>query len=191
MGTVMRSHIEDWLQFTVGTGASATTYTCKLGEGFSALDENLNAKTSSKQYISDTDATKSVTGYESSFSFTTDFFDSELATRHLYNIARNREVNNAQMTYYRLEKYKGDQKSGAEDWKYYGRKFTVTAEITSMTGGGGEAVSITGSLNPVGNGKHGTLTCTHTGSGASIEYNYAWADVTWDEATDMAREITA
>lgn len=264
--SIMRSGIEDWVSFTVGS----TTYFEKLGEGFTALDENLNPTTSSKQYICDDEASTNTTGYETSFSFTTDFFDSERATRHIYNIARNRKVGaDGSMTYYRLEKYKGDQQSGethsisgtgspsyslngknlvitytssasttvvegdrielsdgsgnkwigtvsanpttttstvtviftavagvtsvdsirvlptvpSGSWKYIGRKFDVTVEVSGMTGGGGEIISIAGNLNPQGNPTNGTLAC----SGGDTP-TYTWTDVAFDEEEDMQRE---
>ena len=180
---MIRNEIQDWMAWSTVSGGTTTKHWGMLGEGFTALDENTNAQTESKAYICDSSQTITTTGYERSFSFSTDFIWSKNAIRKIYNVARNGVVGeDAVVEYYRLEKFKGDQTSPAQAGTvtYIGRKFSVAIEVSSITGGGGEEIVVAGNLNAQGDGEHGKLAIVTSGSTKT----FTWTPLTWDESSE-------
>lgn len=180
---MIRNEIQDWMSWETGAGSQIVKHWGMLGEGFTALDENTNAQTESKAYICDSTQTTTTTGYERSFAFTTDFIWSKNAIRKIYNVARNGVVGEgAIVEYYRLEKFKGDQTNPPVEGtvEYIGRRFEVAIEVSSITGGGGEEITVSGNLNAQGDGEHGKLKIVRSGSTKT----FTWTPLTWDESTE-------
>lgn len=76
----------------------------KLGEGVTALNESPNAKTKSSKYINNPSATKTTTGYETQFPFTSDLIVSEIAIKKVYNIGTSQLTGgDCQMDYVRVD----------------------------------------------------------------------------------------
>lgn len=184
---MIRNNIQDWMCWSTFTGGAEVKHWGMLGEGFTSLDENTNAQTESKAYICDASQTTTTTGYERSFSFSTDFIWSKNAIRKIYNVARNGVVGeDAVVEYYRLEKFKGDQTNPpvAGTVEYIGRRFEVAIEVASMTGGGGEEIVISGNLNAQGDGEHGKLKIVNTGGSKT----FTWTPIAFDESTEYDGE---
>lgn len=148
MNKVIRYMVADYLRVS----KEEETYAL-MGSGFSALDENPNAKVDKTAYINDKSATGSITGYENSFAFNTQFISDEEAIKFIYNVARNQKTGaDAETDYVRVDLYETEA-SGA----YPARKFRVAVEVTSVTGAGTEIMTVAGNLHQVGNFTEGTF----------------------------------
>lgn len=150
---VIRYQIADYL----GIPATGETTTFHLmGTGFNTLDESPTATVDKKAYISDKSATGTITGYENVFAFDSDLMSDEQAIMALYDVGRNQKTGaDAQFSYVRVELFK----TGAGN-AYPARKFTVAAEIASISGAGAETVKVSGNLHQVGNFVDGTFNPT-------------------------------
>ena len=154
MSEIMRNQIADYLN----TGSVLAPSWALMGVGFNTLDENPAAQTKSVVYINDAAETSSIKSYKPSFPFDTDLISDEAAIEKLYDIGRNEKTGAlAQVEYVRVELFKAG--SGANLYK--ARKFTVSVEVASLAGKGGETVKVTGNLNNVGSfvdGEFNTVT---------------------------------
>ena len=149
--TVQRNLIADYLN----TGTSSSENYTLMGTGFNTLDENPNAQNQETIYISDTAATNYIKSYKPVFPFDTDLIASETAVMTLYDIGRNQKTgSDAELDYVRVELFK--PVSDAEK-TYEARKFRVSCEVSSVAGGGGETIKVTGNLNGVGDFIEGTF----------------------------------
>ena len=154
MAEIMRNQIADYLN----VGSVNAPAWALMGVGFNTLDENPAAQTKSVVYINDAAETSSIKSYKPAFPFDTDLISDEAAIEKLYDIGRNEKTGaNAQVEYVRVELFKDG--SGANLYK--ARKFTVSVEVASLAGKGGETVKVTGNLNNVGSfvdGEFNTVT---------------------------------
>jgi len=158
MAEIMRNQIADYLN----TGSVLAPSWALMGVGFNTLDENPAAQTKSVVYINDAAETSSIKSYKPAFPFDTDLISDEAAIEKLYDIGRNEKTGAlAQVEYVRVELFKAG--SGANLYK--ARKFTVSVEVASLAGKGGETVKVTGNLNNVGSfvdGEFNTVTKVFT-----------------------------
>lgn len=159
MPKVIRNMIADYLN----TAAEGPTETWSLmGAGFTSLDENPSAKVDSTAYISDASASGTITGYENTFAFDTQFISDEAAIKKIYEIARNQKVgSDAECDYLRVDLWD----TPTTETKYPARKFRVAVEVTGITGAGTEVVRVAGNLHQVGDfvpGKFDISTKTFT-----------------------------
>lgn len=149
MAKVMRYMIADYLETAAETNSL-------MGTGFTSLDENPSAKVDKTAYINDVSTSGTITGYENSFAFDTQFIEDDAAIAFLYDIARNQKTGSeAETNYYRVDLYK-EGTSGA----YPARKFRVCVEVTGITGAGTEIMKVAGNLHQVGNFTEGTFNTT-------------------------------
>lgn len=149
MAKVIRYQIADYLN-TQGSGATAA-YSL-MGAGFTALDENPAAKVDKTAYISDRSASGTITGYENTFPFDTQFISDDDAIKFIYDVARNQKTGaEAETDYVRVDVYDGDGDS------FPARKFRVAIEVTGITGAATEIVRVAGNLHQVGNFEEGTF----------------------------------
>lgn len=162
--TVMRYQIADYLN----TGTDDTEQYELCGTGFNNLDEEPSAQIDSKIYINDKTATSYVKSYETVFPFDSDLIASEKAVMALYDVGRNHKTGaEAEMDYVRVELFKPVE---SKENTFSARKFRVSAEVSSISGEGGEAIAVSGNLNSVGDfveGEFNTQTKTFTEAGAS------------------------
>lgn len=154
MKKVIRYMVADYLN----TGGTSETYSL-MGSGFTALDENPSAKIDKTAYITDKSTSGTVTGYENSFSFDTQFISDDEAIKFIYDIARDQKTGeDAETDYVRVDLYANE--SGTT---YPARKFRVAVEVTGITGAGTEIMRVAGKLHQVGNFTEGTFdTSTRT-----------------------------
>lgn len=149
--TVQRYMISDYIGITT---SDTTTYHL-MGAGFNTLDENPNAQNQETIYISDKSTTNYIKSYKPVFPFDTDLVKSETAVMALYDVGRNQKTGSeAEFDYVRVELFK--PVSDAEK-TYEARKFRVSCEVSSVAGGGGETIKVTGNLNGVGDFIEGTF----------------------------------
>ena len=81
--SVQRHMIADYIDIS----ATSTPVWELMGTGFTSLNESPNAQVKSSKYINNPSATKTTTGYETQFPFTSEMIVSEKAIRKIYNVA--------------------------------------------------------------------------------------------------------
>lgn len=135
-----------------------------MGTGFTELNEDPGAQTSSKKYINDKSSTSSITGYEGEHGFTADQIPSEKVIKDLISIGKERKTGiDAERNFVRVdldEKADGDTSGTA----FKARMFTVAVEISSFSDNDGE-LQVEGTLHDKGDpvlGKFDTKTKTFT-----------------------------
>nr|WP_302390368.1 hypothetical protein [uncultured Blautia sp.] len=144
---IQRHDIADYLN--VGTAEEPKW--ALMGYGFTTLDEEFGAQSESSKYIHEPSEYSAVVSYTSVFPFTTHMIPDEEAVNALYTVGRNHLTGeDAEFEYCRVELW--DAKS---EGKYAARKFTVSAEVTKMSGDNKQEVS--GNLNAVGDPVDGTF----------------------------------
>ena len=144
---IQRHDIADYLN----VGTSGEPKQVLMGYGFTTLDEEFGAQSESSKYIHEPSEYSSVVAYTSVFPFTTHMIPDEEAVNALYAVGRNHLTGEeAEFEYCRVELW--DTKT---EGKFAARKFTVSAEITKMSGDNKQEVS--GNLNAVGDPVNGTF----------------------------------
>lgn len=150
MAKVIRYQIADYLNTS---GSSETAKYSLMGAGFTALDENPAAKVDKTAYISDRSASGTITGYENTFPFDTQFISDDEAIKFIYDVARNQKTGaEAETDYVRVDVY-----ADSTGTSYPARKFRVAVEVTGITGAATEIVRVAGNLHQVGNFEEGTF----------------------------------
>lgn len=127
-----------------------------MGTGFTTLDENPGAQTSKKKYVNEASSSSSITRYETVFPFESDLIIQQEAVLALYNVGRNHCTgSNAEFQYVRVELWdKADNKEN----EFAARLFTVSAEISSISGE--DEIAVSGNLNATGDPINGTFNTT-------------------------------
>lgn len=132
-----------------------------MGTGFTTLDENPGAQTSKKKYVNEAASSSSITSYETTFPFESDLIIQQEAVLALYNVGRNHYTgSDAEFQYVRVELW---DKVDGKDNEFAARLFTVSAEISSISGE--DEIAVSGNLNAVGdpiNGTFNTVSLTFT-----------------------------
>ena len=131
-GVKQRRTIADYINVTPGDESSATN--TFMGLGFKTINESPGAQVSSKRYVNNKSASKSITGYDSSFPFEIDQIKSEAAVDYIVGIGERRLTGaDAETEYYRVDLDK-PVKNGETVVKdtYYARKFKVAVEVSGL-----------------------------------------------------------
>lgn len=135
-----------------------------MGTGFTELNEDPGAQTSSKKYINDKSSTSSITSYEGEHGFTADQIPSEKVIKDLISIGKERKTGiDAERNFVRVdldEKADGDTSGTA----FKARMFRVAVEISTFSDNDGE-LQVEGTLHDKGDpvlGKFDTKTKTFT-----------------------------
>ncbi|MDR2486711.1 MAG: hypothetical protein LBD12_01975 [Clostridiales Family XIII bacterium] len=124
-----------------------------LGTGFTALNEEPNAQTTTKRYINDAASTKRVTGYEAVNPFTSDYIKSEAAIAFMADIAEMRRTGaDTETDYVRVDL---DDPTGTPG-EFAARKVRVSVEVSSISDTDGE-YTLEGNLNEIGDVVAGTF----------------------------------
>ncbi len=124
-----------------------------MGTGFTTLDENPGAQTSKKKYVNEAASSSSITSYETVFPFESDLIIQQEAVLALYNVGRNHCTgSDAEFQYVRVELW--DKVDGKPN-EFAARLFTVSAEISSISGE--DEIAVSGNLNAVGDPVNGTF----------------------------------
>ena len=140
-----------------------------MGTGFTELNEDPGAQTTSKKYINDKSSTSSITSYEGEHGFTADQIPSEKVIKDLVSIGKERKTGaDAEREFVRVdldEKVEGDTTGTV----FKARMFTVAAEISSFSDNDGE-LQVEGTLHDKGDpvmGKFDTKAKTFTPDSAT------------------------
>ncbi|MGL5149057.1 MAG: hypothetical protein ACRC7N_00585 [Clostridium sp.] len=133
-----------------------------MGAGFTDLNEQPSAQTTSKRYVNDKNATKSIVGYDWSTPFTTDMIRSEKAVDFICNIGELQKVgSDAESDYIIVDL---DKAIAAKQNTFTARKFRVAIEVASFDNNDGD-MSAAGNLLGVGDlivGEFNTTTKSFT-----------------------------
>lgn len=139
------------------------------GTGFTELNEEPNAQTTSKKYINSKSSSSSITSYEGEHPFTADQIPSEEVIKDLISIGKERKIGtDAEREFVRVdldEKAEGDTTGTV----FKARMFTVAAEISSFSDNDGE-LQVEGTLHDKGDpvmGKFDTKAKTFTPDSAT------------------------
>lgn len=143
--------IADYLVFKSEDGTETTAL---LGTGFTSLNESPSPKVNSDAYISDKNASPTVTGYENSFPYDAHLIQDEKALMALYRVGRDQLVGEeAEFDYIRVDLYDG----GETDNVYPARKFHVCAEPGDTNGDPTDVTTTSGTLHQMGDMVKGTF----------------------------------
>ena len=166
MKKVMRRQIADYLGIK-GSGDTVTFHL--MGAGFTSLNESPSPKVDTQPYINDKNASSTITGYENSFSYDTQFIHDEAAVAALIKVAHDQLTGeDAEFDYVRVDLYDAVADS-ANTFK--ARKFRVCVEAGDISGEPTEVVTASGTLRQIGDfvaGTFNTTTKTFTEDGASV-----------------------
>ena len=152
---VKRHEYADYLNI----GTAETPEWVLMGIGFTSLNEEPNAQSESVKYVCDKSSSSEVVSYETRFPFEAEQIMSEEAISDIYNIARNHAVGtDCEREYVRVELWNPVTGEGAVSNTYEARKFTVSVEVSSMSGD--NKMGISGNLNAVGDPTLGSFNTT-------------------------------
>ena len=141
----------DWADY-YNLGTTGSPSWALMGTGFTSLDEKPGAQSESKIYINQRTASSSVKNYQTAFPFSADAVMTDGIVEDMYNIATRRATGDeARREYVRVELWR---EAGGAD-VFTARKFNVSVQVDSITGAGGQAVVIGGTLNALGDPEDG------------------------------------
>ena len=124
MGVKQRRKIANFLN----VGGNTEEYVL-MGAGFTDLNESPSAQTTSKRYVNDASATKSITGYDWSTAYTTDQIREEKAVDYICEIGEYQKTGAEAETDYLIVDL---DKSAGEEKTYLARKLKVAIEVASF-----------------------------------------------------------
>ena len=118
-----------------------------MGAGFTDLNESPSAQTTSKSYVNDKIATKSIVGYDWSTAFNTDMIRSEKAVDYICNIGELQLVGPEAETDYIIVDL--DKPVSEKENTFTARKFRVAIEVSSFDNNDGD-MAASGNLLGIG-----------------------------------------
>lgn len=146
-----RIKIANYLNTAVG--GSTESYNL-MGTGFKELNEAPTAQVTSKRYINDKSATKSVTGYDWSSAFNADVIVSDEVLEYIVNIGEKQLTGEDSETTYVIVDL--DKKEGTGTSSYKARRIKVAIEVATFGCEEGE-VTIEGNLHAIDDVEEGTF----------------------------------
>lgn len=127
-----RRFIADYIN--AGTGAEAKY--AFMGTGFTDLNDSPSAQTTSKKYINNKSATKSISGYDWTAPYTTDVIPDDEAVMFICNIGEKELTGpDAETDYVKVDLGKKVGSSGSE---FEARRRRVAVEVAEFTNNDGE-----------------------------------------------------
>ena len=148
---IMRYMIADYLIFKDKEGEVTTAL---LGTGFTSLNESPSPKVNSDAYISDKNASPTITGYENSFPYDAHMIQDEDALMALYRVGRDQLVGeDAEFDLVRVDLYE----AGSTANTYPARKFHVACEPGDTNGDPTDITTTSGTLHQIGDLVQGTF----------------------------------
>ncbi|MCU7380947.1 hypothetical protein OBO34_21770 [Clostridiales Family XIII bacterium ASD5510] len=127
-----------------------------MGTGFTELNEEPGAQTSSKRYVNNSAATRAITGYEWQTPFNADQIKSEKAIKYIIDVGKFQKNGAEAETDYIIVDL--DEAAAGEN-AFAARKFHVAIEVASFTDNDGE-MGCEGNLLGVGDPVVGTFNTT-------------------------------
>lgn len=148
--SLMRHQVMDF----INVGTAETPKWSLMGVGFTGINENPNAQTTTVAYVSSRNATTDTTGYQVSFPFTTRLFVEEEATMKIHYVATNHEIGaGALVEYLQVDVFRNSFDPYVSDYgpdEHRARKFVCAVAVSSISGDGASPVIVDGSLNSQG-----------------------------------------
>lgn len=142
MGVKQRHQEADYLNVTPGEAKEKYVL---MGTGFTKIDDSPSAQTTSKRYVNNKSATKSIGSYDWSAPLEMDMIEDEEAVAFIVEIGRREKTGaDAETDYIRV-----DLSGTKSDKGYPARKRKVAIEVSEFTDNDGEIV---GSGNLLGKG---------------------------------------
>lgn len=127
-----RRFIADYIN--VGTGADEEY--ALMGTGFTDLNDSPSAQTTSKKYINNKSATKSISGYDWTAPYTTDVIPEDKAISYICNIGKKELTGpDAETNYVKVEL---SEKVGSSGTEFEARRRRVAVEVAEFTNNDGE-----------------------------------------------------
>lgn len=140
-GVKQRYQEADYLNVTPGDTAKYVL----MGTGFTKIDDSPSAQTTSKRYVNNKSATKSIGSYDWSAPYELDMIEAEEAIAFIAEIGRREKTgSDAETDYIRVDLLGTKETNG-----YPARKRRVAIEVAEFVDSDGE---ITGSGNLLGKG---------------------------------------
>lgn len=126
-----------------------------MGTGFTSINESFGAQEEGKIYVNDVQTTTWLNSYEPEFSYECDLISTEEAVKALREVGIRRLTGtDAMFRYVRVDLFQ--PKSEEDDnTQFYARRFIVSAIPDSEEGEGGENMTDSGTLKPVGDMEEG------------------------------------
>ena len=114
------------------------------------------AQVVTKHYTADKSASNITTGYQVQFPITMDQYKDNRVSEYVRDIAEEQKLG-VETDYVRVRMY---EQIGSTGTVYYARKFRVGFAIDSVSGAGGEIMSIGGNMNAIGDAVIGKFDTT-------------------------------
>lgn len=173
-GVKKRRNVANYLN----TATDETAVYNLMGVGFTELNENPAAQTTSKRYVNMASASQSVTGYEPSWAFTADQIRSEAALNYICEIAELRKTGadaETDMVIVDLDKPVEEQEN-----TFFARRQKVAVAVSAFGDEDGE-MTCEGDLLGIGDveiGSFNTQTKTFTDAASAAQASAAPAQGT-------------
>lgn len=127
-----RRLIADYLN--VGTGAEEKY--ALMGTGFTDLNDSPSAQTTSKKYINNKSASKSISGYDWTAAYTTDVIPEEEAIKYICNIGKKELIGaDAETNYVKVDL---TEKVGSSGTEFEARRRRIAVEVAEFASNDGE-----------------------------------------------------
>ena len=137
----------------LNVGTAETPNFALMGTGFTRLDENPAAQTTSKRYVNDRSTSKRVSGYDWSAPFTTDMIIAEPAVAYIKGIGEMQKTGGECETDYVIVHL--DEPVASTTNTFRARKFRVAVEVAAFADADGEE-TCSGNLLGIGDPVEGT-----------------------------------
>lgn len=148
--------------------------TNELMSVFEQIDENPTAQVDEVHFTCNKTSTKNTKGYAPVFPISARMYKNNSVAEWLRDVGEEQKTgSDCETYYYRVRLY---QPIEGQDNTYYARRFKVSAEISGITGAGGENMVIAGNLNSVEDvviGEFNTVTRTFTATGTLVRLEVA------------------
>lgn len=167
---VMRHMLREYYGIPDATGGTMTYH--YVNRGFTQLNEAGGAQVETEAYIGDRNGTTTVTGYENSWSYNTQYISDEAVCRDVVNIARYQKVGSD----CERELISIDMSDEAlESGKYPARRFKIAVKASPANGEPRSITTSEGTFHQIGDMEQGifdpqtmTFTSVLTGQAESI-----------------------
>lgn len=126
-----------------------------MGTGFTTIDESFGAQEDGKIYVNDVQTTTWLKSYEPEFSYNCDLISTQKPVTALREVGIRRLTGTDAMFYYvRVDLFQ-PKSEDSDNSLFYARRFVVSAIPDSEEGEGGEYLTDSGTLKPVGDMEEG------------------------------------
>lgn len=149
---VMRYMLQEFYGIPDASGGTTTFH--YMNKGFTQLNEDGNAQTESEAYIGDKNATPSITGYENSWAFETQYIHGDPVCEDIRDIGQLQKTgSDAEREMVSVDL----MQPGSTDGTYKARKFTVAIETTPPQGEPRNVTAMSGTIHQLGDMETGTF----------------------------------